>query len=140
MSADGANSKVVEMKREQEPAAPPVAAVPPPPPTAAPAKPSNRRRRLLLMASVPVILLVVGGYFWLTGGRYASTDNAYVHQDRVTITADVPGRIVEVAVHTNQAVKKGDMLFRIDPEPYRIALAQADAAVASARLSVEQLR
>jgi membrane fusion protein (multidrug efflux system) len=92
------------------------------------------------MASVPILLAVVGGYFWLTGGRYASTDNAYVGQDRVTITADVPGRIVEVAAKTNQQVKKGDLLLRIDPAPYRIALAQADAALASARLSVDQLR
>src|SRR5262249_27455499 len=65
---------------------------------------------------------------------------AYVGQDRVTITADIPGRIVEVAVKTNQSVKKGDLLFRLDPEPYRIALAQDEAALASARLSVEQLR
>jgi membrane fusion protein (multidrug efflux system) len=93
-----------------------------------------------MMASVPIVLALLGGYFWLTGGRYASTDNAYVGQDRVTITADVPGRIVEVAVKTNQPVKKGDLLLRIDPEPYRIALAQADAALASARLSVDQLR
>jgi membrane fusion protein (multidrug efflux system) len=143
MSADGsqssgAKSTVVELKREAEPkAAPPGAAAPAP---AAAAPPSNRRRRLLMMASVPIVLALLGGYFWLTGGRYASTDNAYVGQDRVTITADVPGRIVEVAVKTNQPVKKGDLLLRIDPEPYRIALAQADAALASARLSVDQLR
>jgi membrane fusion protein (multidrug efflux system) len=143
MSADGsqssgAKSTVVELKREAEPkAAPPGAAAPAPAPAA---PPSNRRRRLLMMASVPIVLALLGGYFWLTGGRYASTDNAYVGQDRVTITADVPGRIVEVAVKTNQPVKKGDLLLRIDPEPYRIALAQADAALASARLSVDQLR
>jgi membrane fusion protein (multidrug efflux system) len=143
MSADGsqssgAKSTVVELKREAEPkAAPPGAAASAPAPAA---PPSNRRRRLLMMASVPIVLALLGGYFWLTGGRYASTDNAYVGQDRVTITADVPGRIVEVAVKTNQPVKKGDLLLRIDPEPYRIALAQADAALASARLTVDQLR
>jgi membrane fusion protein (multidrug efflux system) len=137
MSADGSQSTVVELKREADPkAAPPGAA----PAVAPPARSSNRRRRLLIMASVPILLAVVGGYFWLTGGRYASTDNAYVGQDRVTITADVPGRIVEVAAKTNQQVKKGDLLLRIDPAPYRIALAQADAALASARLSVDQLR
>jgi len=133
----GSKSSVVELKREAEKAAPAGGTAH----AAAPsAPPSNRRRRLLIMASVPVLLAVVGGYFWLTGGRYASTDNAYVGQDRVTITADVPGRIVDVAVKTNQVVKKGDLLLRIDPEPYRIALAQADAALASARLTVEQLR
>ncbi|MBN9271066.1 MAG: HlyD family secretion protein, partial [Mesorhizobium sp.] len=55
-------------------------------------------------------------------------------------SADAAGRIVEVDVADNQTVKKGDVLFKIDPRPYKIALAQADAAVASARLSVEQLR
>jgi membrane fusion protein (multidrug efflux system) len=103
------------------------------------ARPS-RRRRYLIMAALPIILAAVGGYFWLTGGRYVSTDNAYVQQDRVTLTAGVSGRIVEVAVHENQRVAAGDLLFRIDPQPYRIAVDAADAALASARLQVEQLR
>ncbi len=139
MSADG-NTKVVEIKARDADKAPPSPAVAATPPAPAEKPAPNRRRRLILMVSVPLLLVVVGGYFWLTGGRYASTDNAYVQQDRVTLTSDVPGRIVEVAVKTNQPVKKGDLLLRIDPEPYRIALAQADAALALARLSVEQLR
>jgi membrane fusion protein (multidrug efflux system) len=144
MSADGGNSKIVEMKaRETEPkaplVAPPVAAAPAPVP-ATEAKPKRGSRRFVIMAIVPAILVAVGLWFWLTGGRYASTDNAYVQQDRVTITADIPGRIVNVAVKTNQHVKKGDLLFRLDPEPYRIVLAEDEAALASARLSVDQLR
>lgn len=139
MSADG-NTKVVEIKARDADKAPPSPAVAATPPAPAEKPAPNRRRRLILMVSVPLLLVAVGGYFWLTGGRYASTDNAYVQQDRVTLTSDVPGRIVEVAVKTNQPVKKGDLLLRIDPEPYRIALAQADAALALARLSVEQLR
>lgn len=103
-------------------------------------KPRRNIRRYLLMASVPVLLIVIGGYFWLSGGRYVSTDNAYVQQNRVTITAQVSGAIGEVDVSTNQAVKKGDVLFRIDPEPYKIALAQADAALASARLQIGEDR
>jgi membrane fusion protein (multidrug efflux system) len=135
MSADG-STKVVEMKAPPE-GAPKPAAVPEA--TIAKTRRPNRRR-LILMAAVPVLLLLVGAYFWLTGGRYIATDNAYVQQDRVTLTADVPGRIVQVAVGENQHVKAGDILFKIDPEPYRIALAQAEAALASARLQVEQLR
>lgn len=92
------------------------------------------------MASVPLVLLLVGGYFWLTGGRYASTDNAYVQQDKVTISAQVSGRIVETPVHENDTVATGEVLFRIDPAPYQIALDSADAALASARLQVEELR
>ena len=109
-------------------------------PAAPPPKPRRNIRRYLIMAAVPLVLILVGGYFWLSGGRYVSTDNAYVQQDRVTVYADVSGRIVEVDVKENQSVAAGDLLFRIDPEPFRIALDQADAALASARLQVAQYR
>ena len=110
-----------------------------PTPEAAPAKPRSRRR-LILMISVPLVILAVGGYLWLSGGRYTSTDNAYVQQDRVTVTPQVSGRIVAAPVHENDPVKAGDVLFKIDPAPYQIALDAANAALASARLQVEQLR
>jgi membrane fusion protein (multidrug efflux system) len=92
------------------------------------------------MASVPVLLVLIGGYFWLTGGRYASTDNAYVQQARVTMTAQVSGRIVLAGVEENDTVAAGDVLFQIDDAPYKIALSAADAGLASARLQVEELR
>jgi membrane fusion protein (multidrug efflux system) len=106
-----------------------------------PAAPKKRNgRRLILIVSVPLILAAIGGYFYLTGGRYQDTDNAYVQQAKVSVSADVAGRIESVAVHDNQLVKAGDLLFTIDAEPYRIALAQADAALATARVNVEQLK
>jgi membrane fusion protein, multidrug efflux system len=83
------------------------------------ALPGKRRLRLFLMLLVPVLLAVVGGYFYLTSGRYVSTDNAYVQQDRVSVAAEINGTIVEVAVTENQRVKKGDLLFRIDPDRSR---------------------
>jgi membrane fusion protein (multidrug efflux system) len=92
------------------------------------------------MFALPVLLAVGGGYVWVTGGRYQETENANLRQARVSIAADAAGRIVKVDVNDNQTVKKGDELFTIDPAPYRIALAQAEAAVAGARLNVEQLR
>ena len=108
---------------------------------AAEAAPTKRRwMRPLLMTALPAVLAVGGGYMYLTSGRYVSTGNAYVQQDKVSISSDVSGRIVEVDVHENQPVKAGDVMFRIDPEPYRIALEQAEAAVASARFQVAQLR
>ena len=106
----------------------------------APAKKKRSGKRLVLMFAVPLVLAIGGGYFWLTGGRYIDTDNAYVHQPKVSISADVAGRIASVAVKDNQHVQAGDALFTIDPEPYRIALSQADAALAAARVNVEQLR
>jgi len=109
----------------------------------APTAPSPRRpsgRRLALLVSVPVILVAAGAFVYFTGGRFIDTDNAYVQQAKVSVSSDVAGRIVSVAVADNQAVKQGDTLFAIDAEPYRIALAQADAALATARVNVEQLR
>jgi membrane fusion protein (multidrug efflux system) len=106
----------------------------------APAPKKRNTRRILIMAAVPVVIAAVGGYFWLTGGRYQETDNAYVEQAKVSLSADVAGRILSVAVHENQPVQAGDVLFTLDPEPYRIALAQADAALATARVNVEQLK
>ena len=63
-----------------------------------------------------------------------------MQQPKVSVSADVAGRVISVAVHDNQQVDAGDVLFTIDPEPYRIALDQAEAALASARVNVEQLR
>lgn len=107
--------------------------------TGTPAR-GGRVRRLALMLSVPLLLGVGGLSVWATGGRYVSTDNAYVQQDMVSIGPDIAGRIVAVAVGENQTVAAGDLLFRLDPEPYRIALAQAEASLATARLQVAQMR
>ena len=105
----------------------------------APAKP-KRSRRTLIMLAVPLALAVGGSYVWLTGGRYQETENANLRQARVMVSAEAAGRIVEVDVADNAAVSAGDKLFVVDPEPYRIALSQADASLAAARLNVEQLR
>ncbi len=129
-----------ETDRDATPAPAPAAATAPAVLEDAPPPKRRRSFRLVLMLALPLVLAVGGGYLWLTGGRYASTDNAYLEQNRVAITADQSGRIVEVAVRENQKVRQGDLLFKIDPEPYQIALDQANAAVAVARLQVEQLR
>ncbi len=92
-----------------------------------------------VMLSVPLALAAVGGFFWLSGGRYISTDNAYVQQDKVAVTSEVGGPIVEVLVRENMAVKAGDVLFRIDPQPYELAVRQADADIAGAEVSVVSL-
>ena len=108
-------------------------------PAPARAKP-KRGRRTLLMLAVPLALAAGGSYVWLTSGRYQETENANLRQARVTVSAEAAGRIVEVDIADNAAVKAGDKLFVVDPEPYRIALAQADASLAAARLNVDQLR
>ena len=106
---------------------------------APPAKPVRSWLRPVLMFGVPLLILAIGGYLWLTSGRFVSTDNAYVQQDKVAVSADVAGRIVEVAVRENQPVRAGDLLFRVDPQPYEIAVMQADAAIANAQVDVATL-
>lgn len=108
------------------------------PATAEAAPPAPARKHLLrklAMFSVPVLLVLGGGAYWLSLQGKVSTDNAYVHQNKVSVSAEVGGRIVEVAVRENQEVKPGDLLFRIDPESYRLQLSQADAAIAGAQAS-----
>ncbi len=110
---------------------------------------SNAARRILgdreqlrpiLLIGVPVLVLAAIAYFYFTSGRYVSTDNAYVKADMVSVSPDVGGRIVAVYVKQNQIVKVGDPLFQIDPVPYRIALAEADAQLATATANVKSLR
>jgi membrane fusion protein (multidrug efflux system) len=109
---------------------------------AAAVEPARRKKpwRAILMLSVPLILALIGGYFWLTSGRYVSTDNAYVQQDMVSVAPEVNGVIGEVFVRENQHVHRGDLLFRIDSRQYRIALANAEAQIAAAQVQVNQLQ
>ncbi|MFZ1742371.1 MAG: HlyD family secretion protein, partial [Pontixanthobacter sp.] len=105
--------------------------------TLANAKEPRRWGRLVLMLSVPLLIALVGGYFWMISGRSVETDNAYVQQDKLSIAAEIGGRIITVAVAENQQVKKGDLLFVIDPEPFKLAIRQADASIASAQVDVQ---
>jgi membrane fusion protein (multidrug efflux system) len=98
------------------------------------------RLRLPLMILGPLVVLAGAAYIYVTGGRYESTDDAYVQQAHVDISANVAGRVIELAVHDNQQVRKGDLLFRLDDAPFRIAAEEAAAQLASARLQIETLK
>jgi len=102
-------------------------------------KPRRNVARMVLMLLVPALLLLVGGYYWMTSGKTVSTDNAAVKQDIVSVAAQVNGPVVEIAVKNGDRVKRGQLLFRIDPQPYRVALEQAEAQLAAARLQTRQL-
>jgi membrane fusion protein (multidrug efflux system) len=108
--------------------------------TQAPAKAGGRKRlRMVLLVILPLIALIGGVTFYLLGGRYISTDNAYVGAQKVLITPDVSGKIVHIAVIEGQHVKPGDELFTLDPVPYRLALAGAQAKLAAARTDYDKL-
>jgi membrane fusion protein (multidrug efflux system) len=96
--------------------------------------------RAVLLLIVPALLLVAGGYYWLTSGASVSTDDAQVKQDIVSVSPQVNGQIVQVFVRNGARVKRGDLLFRIDPAPYRVALENAQAQLANAKLQTTQLR
>jgi membrane fusion protein (multidrug efflux system) len=96
--------------------------------------------RAILMLIVPALLLIGGGYYWLTSGSSVSTDDAFVKQDIVSVSAQVSGPIAQVFVKNGDQVKRGDVLFRIDPQPYQVALEQAQAQLAAAKLQTTQLR
>ena len=96
--------------------------------------------RTILMLIVPALLLVGGGYYWLTSGGSVSTDDALVKQDIVSVSAQVTGPIQQAYVHNGSRVKKGDILFRIDPAPFQVALENAQAQLAAAELQTRQLK
>jgi membrane fusion protein (multidrug efflux system) len=101
---------------------------------------ARRLLRPLLMFIVPALLLIGGGYYWLASGGSVSTDDAQVKQDIVSVSPQVNGPIIQVFVRNGSQVKRGQILFRIDPAPYRVALEQAQAQLAAAHLQTTQLR
>jgi membrane fusion protein (multidrug efflux system) len=110
---------------------------------AAALRPKNwigRTRRALFLTGGPVLVLMGTLFFYLTGGRYVSTDDAYVQAARVQVSTDVSGRIAEIEVRDNQHVRKGDVLFKLDQRRFLIAVADARAQLAGARLTVPALQ
>jgi len=96
-------------------------------------------RRVLLLAG-PLVVLAAALFSYLAGGRYVTTDNAYVQVGKANVSTDVAGNVAEIAVRNNQRVKAGDLLFRLDDEPYRIALAGAEAQLGVAREAIESMK
>ncbi len=96
--------------------------------------------RFLLMVVIPLLIIAAGGYFYLTSGRYVATEDAYLQADKVMIAPEVDGRITTVAVQANEPVRIGDLLFRIDPAPFQIAVAKARANLALIRQQIDSLR
>jgi membrane fusion protein (multidrug efflux system) len=108
------------------------------PETLAPSPP--KWRRPLLMLAVPALLALGGLWLWLNSGGSVSTDNAYVQQDKVSISSDVTSRVIAVGPAESQKVKRGDILIQLAPRPFEIALAEAEARLAAARLEAAGLQ
>jgi len=99
----------------------------------------RRYRRVLLLVVLPLAALIGGLTFYLNGGRYVTTDDAYVGAQKVLITPDISGKIINVAVKEGQSVSTGDTMFQIDPVPFQLALAQARARLDDAKTSHDNL-
>src|SRR6202045_933159 len=95
----------------------------------------RRYRRLLLLVVLPLVAVIAGLAFYLNGGRYVTTDDAYVGAQKILITPDISGNIIHVAVKEGQQVSPGDTLFQIDPVPFQLAVAQARAKLDDAKSS-----
>ena len=100
----------------------------------------RERRRTLLLVVVPLVAAIGGVAFYLSGGRYASTDDAYVGAQKVLITPDISGKIDKVVVKEGQHVNVNDVLFEIDPVPFQFALQQAKAALEQAKTTYDNLK
>jgi len=100
----------------------------------------RRSLRVILLIAVPVIAAAAGLGIYLTGGRYISTDNAYVGAQKVLITPDISGKVSRIVVREGQHVEPGDVLFEIDSEPFRLALAQTQAKLESVRVELTNLK
>jgi membrane fusion protein, multidrug efflux system len=109
--------------------------------TAAPVE-QTRAQKLRKPIMIGGVALIVGfaAWFYFAGGRYESTDDAYVNAARVSISTNVPGRVVELRVHDNQRVRKGDLLFKLDDRPFQLKVDEARAKLSNSKLQVDALK
>ena len=107
-------------------------------PVVAPAK--RKRSRFVLLVVVPLLFIAGALYFYLQGGRYITTENAYVKSGITTISSDISGRTLSVGVLDNQQVRAGDILFSLDTGPLELRLNEAEAEMKLTRGQIESLR
>ena len=105
----------------------------------APAKSFRRWIRPALFGLVP-IALIAGGYTYVTGGRFVTTDDAYVNARQVGISTDVSGIVAEVDVRDNQHVSVGQILYRLDRRQFEIALDNAKSRLANVAFLLEAMK
>jgi membrane fusion protein (multidrug efflux system) len=101
--------------------------------------PKKSLLRPLMFALLP-LALVIGAYWYITGGRVVSMDDAYVEADKVGVSTDVPGIVTEVGVTENQHVQAGQILYRLDDLQLRLALARAEAQIGTVRDALNALK
>ena len=101
---------------------------------------SRTLKRTVFLIVIPLLAICVGLYLYAAGGRYVSTDNAYVKANVIIISPEVSGRVTSVLVVDNQAVEANDVLLQLDASPLEITLSRARAQMAVIRTELESLR
>ena len=96
--------------------------------------------RTVLLVLVPVAAAAIGIYIYAESGRYVTTENAYIKSNVIAISSDVSGRVEWVGVEDSTLVRKGQILFRLDQQPFKIALDRSEAELDLVRTQVEHLR
>jgi len=109
-------------------------------PAAMPKRTLRERLRTPLLIVFPVMLAAAGTTYYLMEEPYVSTNDAFVYAAKESINARVAGQVVAIAVKNNQRVQRGQLLFQVDPQPYQIAVDQAEARLGSARLQIDELK
>ena len=97
---------------------------------------ARRRLRTILMLGGIAAVLIGAGIFWMRGGRYVSADDAYVHAAKLMVSTDVSGLVSEIDVHEGEKIAANQVLFKIDPRQFQIAVDQAKAQLGQVELSI----
>jgi membrane fusion protein, multidrug efflux system len=132
-------AKETETKTSDEPAAATISELPN-------SAPRRHRRwmqsltRFVLMLVIPISGVLYGAGLWAESLRYINTENAYVKSHVLAVSADVSGRVVEINARDNQAIKKGEVLFRIDPHSFQFEVDSKLAEFDAIRLEIEAKR
>ena len=96
--------------------------------------------RTVLLVLVPLAAAAIGIYIYAESGRYVTTENAYIKSNVIAISSDVSGRVEWVGVEDSTLVRKRQILFRLDQQPFKIALDRSEAELDLVRTQVEHLR
>jgi membrane fusion protein (multidrug efflux system) len=103
-------------------------------------KKSNINKKIIILILTPIAVLIYGLYFYFFNNAYISTDDAYIKIAKVSVSAEVQGKVKQINIKDNAQVKKGEVLFKIDDMPYKIVLVNAIANLEKAKDYINSMK
>jgi membrane fusion protein, multidrug efflux system len=100
----------------------------------------QQRKRLILLIFIPLLAGIIGLFIYLHGGRFVDTDDAYIKAQKIPVSALISGSVKEVLVTDNQTVERGQVLFRLAPAPFKIAVTKAEAKLGQVRNDLASMK